>query len=264
MTRWKTATLAAAMMACALAAEARAGSIWASDSTNGTASFIYELDSTTGAVLQTISGPGTFADAISFTPDGLNIWVLDSFTNSDVYRIDLTGTVLHSFSVSLDAEGLTILADGSLWIGGGNSGVIANVDPVTGAILSSFVVSADIFGMASNGIDRLYGLRIDGVIDEYDLTGSLLGSTPTGAAGTTLGLAASSGGGFFIASAGSTIYEVDAGGTVVNSFAGPGPFTEGLDAPIGIQVSTVPLPSGAALGLVGLALLALRGRRRTA
>ena len=247
----------------ALSSEARAGTLWASDSGGGS-SHLYKIDSTTGAVLQTLPGPGLFADALSFTNDGLNIWVLDSSTNSDMYRIDLLGNVQQSFSVALDAEGLTILADGSLYVGGGVSGVIAKVNAANGAILSSFSVASQIFGMASNGTNELYGLRINGVIDRYDLSGNLLGSIVTGASGTTLGLAYT-GSSFFIASVGSTIYEVGLNGAVLNSFNGPGSFTEGLDFPEGVQVpASVPLPAAAPLGLSLLGALGLLRRRRKA
>ena len=91
--------------------------------------------------------------------------------------------------------------------------------------------------MASNGVDRIYGLRGNGSIDTYDLVGNLLGSLTTGVVGD-LGLAFT--GEFFYVSGGPTIFQVNSAGTVVNSFAAPGGFTEGLDFPS--QLNPVPEP----------------------
>ncbi len=112
--------------------------IWVSDSHDGSHSDLYEMDSVTGAVLSSLPGPGLYADALSFANDGKSIYVLDSSTDSTIYQIDLAGSVLNSYHVALDAEGLTILADGTLWVGGGNSGVIKNLNPANGAEISSF------------------------------------------------------------------------------------------------------------------------------
>ena len=247
---------------------AEATSIWASDSLSGpggsVAPAIYELDSTTGAVLSTItgfSGAGTFADALSFAPDGQSIFVLDSSTNADVRQIDLAGNVLNSFSVALDAEGLTILADGSLIIGGGNSGVVATVDSTTGVVISQFSVSNNLFGLASDGAGTLFGLTIGGVIESYDLAGNLLGSLSTGVTGTTLGLAYT-GSSFFISATGSTISEVALNGSLIRSFAGPAAFTEGLDFPEGIQVPPSGVPAPGTLVLLGLGLAGFGYQKR--
>ena len=140
---------------------------------------------------------GDNADALSFTNDGNFIWVLDSsFDNQDdswVYRVDLAGNVVQRFSVHLNAEGLTVLQDNTLVIGapsifGDPSGEIAFVDPLTGRINSSFSVQDAVVGLASNGVDRIYGLQPDGIIDTYDLFGNLLGSLTTDVE-DTLGLA---------------------------------------------------------------------------
>jgi hypothetical protein len=238
-----------------------AASLWASDSFTGANSVLFELDSVTGAVLSSIPGPGTFADALSFSNDGQSIFVLDSSTNSTVYQINIAGAVLNSFNVALDAEGLTILEDGSLVIGGGVSNTIAFVNPLTGAINSQFAPSSQIFGLSSNGVDRLYGLRINGTIDTYDLTGNLLGSLVTGAPGTTLGLAFT-GSSFFVSSTGSTVREYSTTGVLLNTFAGPGPFTEGLDFPTVQGPGPRPeIPEPGTMGLAagaGIVLLAFR------
>jgi len=241
-------------------ASASTMSLWASDSGTGQASVLYELDPVTGAVLSSLPGPGVFADALSFTNDGNYIWVLDSLTNSTVFRIDLAGAIQQQFDLALDAEGLTVLQDGSLVIGGGNSGVMAFVDPLTGLITSSFAVANAVFGMASNGVDRLYGLRINGVIDTYDLAGNLLASLSTGIGGNTLGLAATPTGGFFVSVVGGSIFELDGLGNILNSFGTPGPFTEGLDFP-SVQVAAA-VPEPATLLLLGTGLAAAGVRRR--
>ena len=88
----------------------------------------------------------------------------------------------------------------------------------------------------TDGAGTVYGLTLDGFIDSYDLTGTLLGSLDTAVSGTTLGLAYS-GTSFFVSATGSTIFELDLAGAVINSFAGPAGFTEGLDFPVGIQVN---------------------------
>jgi sugar lactone lactonase YvrE len=270
MRKIQVAVVVALVVFAGATTQSQAISLWASDSDAGSFSTLFELNPATGAVLSSIPGPGTFADALSFTTDGQNIWVLDSSPSpgnpagpSNVFRIDLTGAVQQSFQVALDAEGLTVLADGTLLIGGGNSGVIATVNPTTGAVVSSFPVQTSVNGMASNGVDRIFGLTISGVIDTYDLAGNLLSSLATGAAGNTLGLAFT-GNSFFIASTGSTIYEVDLTGAVINSYSGPGPFTEGLDFPEGIQVNPIPEPMTVTLCMVGLAALGVSRRRRRA
>lgn len=261
------ASLALAASALATLTAQAAPTLWASDSLSGpngsVAPALYELDLTTGAVIQTISGfsgAGTFADALSFANDGKSIYVLDSSTNSTVRQIDLSGNVLNTFSVALDAEGLTVLADGSLIIGGGLSGVMARVDSSTGAIISQFAVQGQVFGLASDGTGTLFGLTIDGDIDSYDLTGNLLASLSTAVSGMTLGLAYS-GKSFYISAVGSTIYEVALDGSTIRSFAGPAGFTEGLDFPTGNQVNPVPNPGSLALSALALAALAGRHRR---
>lgn len=263
MVRFVRACLVGLAFVWAMASPATAAtlSLWASDSSGGQSSTLFELDPNTGAVLSSIPGPGTYADALSFSNDGSFIWVLDSSTNSTVYRIDLTGAVQQDFDVTLDAEGLTVLQDNTLVIGGGLSNVMAFVDPTTGAVTSSFALANQVFGLASNGVDRLYGLRINGVIDTYDLAGNLLGSLATGIPGTTLGLTATPTG-FIVSATGSTIYEVDLTGAILNSFAGPGSFTEGLDLPSIQVVSEVPEPGSMLMLGSGLAAMALRRRRR--
>jgi hypothetical protein len=268
MRKIQVAVVVALVVFAGATTQSQAISLWASDSDAGSFSTLFELNPATGAVLSSIPGPGTFADALSFTTDGQNIWVLDSSISpggppSNVFRIDLTGAVQQSFQVNLDAEGLTVLADGTLIIGGGNSGVVATVNPTTGAVVSSFPVQNNVFGLASNGVDRIFGLQINGVIDTYDLAGNLLSSLATGAAGTTLGLAFT-GNSFFVAATGSTVYEVDLTGAVINSYSGPGPFTEGLDFPEGIQVNPIPEPMTVTLCMVGLAALGVSRRRRRA
>jgi hypothetical protein len=247
---------ASVLLMAARGASAAPITLWASDSVAGADSTLFELDPASGSVISSIPAPGSFADALAFTNDGDFIWVLDSSTNSEVYRLDLAGNVVQHFHLGLDAEGLTVLNDDSLVIGGGESGVIAFVDPVTGRRSSSFGVANDVFGIASNGVDRIYGLRIDGIIDAYDLSGNLMGSLPTGATGTTLGLAYT-GTGFFISSTGSTIFETDLAGVVLNSYAGPGPFTEGLDVR-----SSRSIPEPASLLLVATGVIAAALRRR--
>jgi hypothetical protein len=224
-------------------------SLWASSSdssTNSRSSTLFELDSTTGAVRSSIPGPGDNADALSFTNDGNFIWVLDSsFDNQDdswVYRVDLAGNVVQRLYVHLNAEGLTVLQDSTLVIGAPSifdypSGEIAFVDPRTGRINSSFSVQNAVVGLASNGVDRIYGLQWDGIIDTYDLFGNLLGSLTTGVLDGR-GLAFT--GEFFYVSGGPTIFQVNSAGTVVNSFAAPGGFTEGLDFPS--QLNPIPEP----------------------
>ncbi|UCG56652.1 MAG: hypothetical protein JSU70_17530 [Phycisphaerales bacterium] len=237
--------------------------LWASDSHDGTYSTLYELDPDTGAVISTIDGPGTYADALSFANDGQSIFVLDSYTNSDVYQIDLSGNLLNAFSVALDAEGLTILADGTLVIGGGTSNVVAYVDPVTGAISSQFTPVNELYGLSSNGVDTLHGLTVDGQIDSYSLAGTYLSSLSTAVPGATLGLAYT-GASFFISATGSMIYEVDLAGNVLNSFAGPSVFTEGLDYPeIQAPTDVIPAPGAIVLGGIGVSFVSWLRRRRT-
>lgn len=242
------------------AAQARV--LWVSDSFDGSRSELFELDADTGAVLSSIPGPGPYADALSFANDGQSIFVLDSSPSgslvSTVWEVDLTGSVLNNFEIETDAEGLTILADGSLVIGGGNGNVVAFVDQSDGSFISSFTPANNVFGLASNGADRLFALGISGVIDTYDFSGNLLGSLNTGIGGTTLGLAYT-GDSFFVTSTGSTVWEVDLAGNILNSFNGPGPFTEGADFPFGIQV---PVPEPGSLFLLGLGLVGLAYRKR--
>jgi hypothetical protein len=224
-------------------------SLWASGNTDTpSTSSLFELDPTTGAVLSSIPVPGRNADALSFTNDGNFIWVLESSVDnpddSIVRRIDLGGNVVQQFPVRLDAEGLTVLQDNTLVIGAGIGREIAFVDPLTGTINSRFSVHDVVAGLASNGVDRIYALTPFGIIETYDLVGNLLGSLTTGVEPITLGLAVI-GDGFYVANIGSTntstIFQVNSAGTVVNSFAGPIPFSiEGLDFPT--QLNPVPEP----------------------
>ena len=73
------------MFAFAVGPASAAPSLWASDSTDGTASFLYELDASTGAVLSTLPSPGVFADALSFSNDGQSIYVLDMHRDEPLY-----------------------------------------------------------------------------------------------------------------------------------------------------------------------------------
>jgi hypothetical protein len=233
-----------------------AGILYASDSGGGS-SRIFQLDSDTGAVLGSFAGPGRFADAVSLAPDGTSLFILNSFPNpSLVYRTDLAGNLLSSFAINLDAEGLDVLNDGRLVIGGGTSNTIALVSQ-TGTIQSSFTPQANTVGIATDGTSTIFGLRFNGTIDRYNLAGNYLGSVTTSGISQALGLAYT-GNSFFIseARAGGRIVEVSLTGTTIRSFTAPGTFTEGLD------ITVVPAPPAAVLLAVGGLVLLGRRRRR--
>jgi len=128
----------------------------------------------------------------------------------------------------LDAEGLTVLADGTLVVGSGTSGIVAFVDPITQDITSKFNVRNNLFGISSDGFGNIFGLTINGYIETYSLAGLLLDSLSTQAKGATLGLAYT-GDSFFVSSLTPTVFEVGLDGKLLDSFSSPGPFTEGLD-----------------------------------
>jgi hypothetical protein len=207
-------------LACAVGA-AQANTLWAGASIDNV---IYELDPANGTVLSSIPGPGTFIDGVAWAADGNSLWVADSYTVSTMYQIDPTGAILTSFAADINAEGIEVLNDGTLAIAGGSSGVL--IYDASGNLLSQFAANA--VGIDSNGVDTLYTLSTDARIDTYTLDGTLLDSIQTGLSPTTLGLAYT-GSGFFVARPGSTIYELDLSGNLLNSFAGPDGFTEGLD-----------------------------------
>jgi hypothetical protein len=242
-------------------AQAYALTLWASDSQDGLSSKLYELDAATGAVLSELDGPGVFADALSFSNDGQSIYVLDSSVAgnygkiSNIWQIDLTGAILDQFTVGLDAEGLTVLADGTLVVGGGISGVVALVDPNAKEITSQFRVRNDLYGLSSDGFGNIFGLTTNGKIETYSLSGILLNSLSTQAAGFTLGLAYA-GDSFFVSSLTNTVFELGLDGKLLDSYGSPGPFTEGLDFP-SVQVAPVPEPSTALLFGLGLAAVGL-------
>jgi sugar lactone lactonase YvrE len=233
----------------------RAAPLWVSGSTPD--AVLFELDSTNGSLVRTLDVPGDYADALSFSNDGQSIWLLDSSNNSTVRRVRASdGALEQSFFLSIDAEGLTVLGSGTLVIGGGSSGRIAFVNPATETETSSFNVARQVYGLSSNGVDRIYGLTIDGDIDVYNLSGTLLNSIGTPAAGTTLGLAFT-GSSFFIVNTEHDLYEVDLTGALIRTLAVPGSnrFTEGLDFPVGIQIPDNNIPEPSTLALLGVALL---------
>jgi hypothetical protein len=240
-------------------AQAHALTLWASDSQDGTHSKLYRFDVATGEVLNNLDGPGAFADALSFSNDGQSIFVSDSSVDgnngqiSNIWQIDLTGNVLNRFEVGLDAEGLTVLADGTLVVGGGTSGVVAFVDPNEGTITSAFNVRNDLYGMSSDGFGNIFGLTANGIIETYSLSGLLLNSLSTQAEGFTLGLAYT-GDSFFVSSLTDMVYEIGLDGSLLGSFISPGPFTEGLDFPA-IQTAPVPEPSTVILFALGIGIV---------
>jgi hypothetical protein len=130
-------------------------------------------------------------------------------------------------------------------------------------LLSSFSPEFNLFGLASNGTDRLFGLRIAGVIDTYDLSGTLLDSLAKGLSGMTLGLAYT-GSSFYVADVTSDrIPEFDLAGNLLNSFGSPATFTEGLDYPEGVQIPGVPEPASLAMLLLGLGMLSAACRKQS-
>ena len=201
---------------------AQANTLWAGATRDN---MIYELDPANGNILSSIPGPGTWTDGVAWAADGGSLWVADSYTVSTIYQIDPTGAILTSFAADFDAEGIEVLNDGTLAIGSEDAVYLYDS---SGNLLSQFAANA--VGLDSNGVDTLYTLSTDARIDTYTLDGTLLDSIQTGLKETTLGLAYT-GTGFFVAKPGSTIYELDLSGNLLNSYAGPDEFTEALDFP---------------------------------
>ncbi|MHC4126863.1 MAG: hypothetical protein ACYS1E_06665 [Planctomycetota bacterium] len=215
--RWSAAVSAAVAV---LVSTAQADTLWAGASLPN---MVYELDPTDGTILSSVPGPGTWTDGVAWTADGCSLWVADSYLVSTIYQTDSTGAILSSFAVSLNAEGLEVLDDGTLVIGSEHAVYLYGP---SGNLLSQFPANA--VGIDSNGEDTIYTLSTDAWINTYTLEGTLLDSIETGLPATTLGLAYT-GAGFFVARpANSTIYELDLSGNLLNSYPAPA-FTEALD-----------------------------------
>jgi hypothetical protein len=243
-----------AMALLLLAANAPAGILWASDS--GSGSHIYRLNSDTGAQISSFIGPGPYADAVVLDNSGTFLHIADSSpgATSRIWRTTLTGTVISSILVPYDLEGMTQLANGNLVISDVNTnpGSIVTINPVSGAVISSFTPVAQEAGLDTDGTSLIYGVRTNGLIDTYTLTGTVVGSPiNSGLTGTVLGLAYT-GSSFFVSST-TGIREVTPGGALIRSYAAPGTFTEGLDY-------VVPEPTSLA-ATAALALAALARRR---
>jgi hypothetical protein len=146
------------------------------------------------------NGPGPFSDAVVVDNSGTFLHIADSSSNSRIWRTSLIGTVLSSFSVPYDVEGMTQLANGNLVLANANiaPSSIVTVNPSTGAVISSFNTTVAIDGLDTDGTSEIYGLQSNGVINSIRSPARCWDRSPPGHR-HHLGLA-STGSSFFIAS----------------------------------------------------------------
>lgn len=116
------------------------GSLWISNQTSDSGSFIAQIDTTSGSIVKKFDALNSqdYASAITFDSSG-GLWA------SGVYKIlhldTSSGQVLNNFAANPSngfgfPSGLSFDDGGNLWIGGSNAG-INKMNPLTGALLQS-------------------------------------------------------------------------------------------------------------------------------
>lgn len=158
---------------------------------------IVELDPGTGAVLSSFDAPDSNPWGLTF--DGTNLINAELDPSGppdpdDVYTVDRTGTLLNAWpaptSPNAEAHGCAFdPSTGSLWLSDSAAAVIFELNPTTGAVLSSFPApGADVRGLAFVAQDlwvidqatlNLFRLTTAGTtVDTFDI--SSLGTQPEG------------------------------------------------------------------------------------
>ncbi|WP_439579525.1 PEP-CTERM sorting domain-containing protein [Elioraea sp.] len=107
------------------------GKIWVSNWTSNT---VQRIDPITNNIEGTFSG-GQFAFAlrgIAVTPDN-NIWVASSIGNR-VIRFDNDGNIVAAIAVGREPTGVSVDANGKVWVTNLNSSDVMRIDPATNAV----------------------------------------------------------------------------------------------------------------------------------
>lgn len=160
-----------------------AGSVWASNSNDGT---ISRIDAATAKVTATIAIGGS-PTGIAFG-DG-SVWV-GNFGNGDVSRVDpATNKVVARIALGGQPLGPTVADDGTVWVANFD-GSVERIDPATDRVVARIDVGGQA-NLAAYGFGKVWVGNQNGTVTAIDPATNAVSGTPTAVAKDTDAIAIS-------------------------------------------------------------------------